>query len=209
MAAKKTDPARLDRRARYTRTAIKDALLRLLEREHFDSLSVSSLCREADVGRSTFYTHYDTLIDIVDELADDAILATTRPEGNPFEAINSLADLLRAGSFTEEELQTLMLRLPVCQRVADDPKYRPLFRDPFISDYLLMQIYRRERTHMLPYLQAYGLSEREASALFLFLITGAFAVNREYDWKKDEDWLRTQRVLMTFIEGGYKSLEKL
>ena len=80
-----------------------------------------------------------------------------------------------------------MLRLPVCQRVADDPKYRPLFRDPFISDYLLMQIFRREKKHMLPYLLKQGLSEAEASALFLFLVSGAFAVNRDYDWQKVYD----------------------
>lgn len=195
-----------DRRAQYTRNAVKDALLSLLEKNHFDSISVAAVCREADVGRSTFYSHYDTLMDVIDELADDAIQATVRPEGNPFDSIHDLAALLQKNISESDEVKTLMLRLPVCQRVADDPKYRPLFRDPFISDYLLIQIYRREKKQMLPYLLKQGLPEDEASALFLFLVSGAFAVNRDYDWQKDASWLRAQRTLMTFVDGGYKAL---
>lgn len=197
---------KIDRRSQYTRNAIKDAFLALLEKNHFDSISVAAVCREADVGRSTFYSHYDTLMDVIDELADDAIQATVRPEGNPFDSIHELAALLQKDTRETDELNSLMLRLPVCQRVADDPKYRPLFRDSFISDYLLMQIYRREKKHMLPYLLKQGLSEAEASALFLFLVSGAFAVNRDYDWQKDDAWIRTQRVLMTFVDGGYKAI---
>lgn len=198
-----------DRRARYTRNAVKDALLALLEKNHFDSISVAAVCREADVGRSTFYSHFDTLMDVIDELADDAIKATVRPEGDPFDSISELAAFLQNGGGSSEKLSALMLQLPVCQRVADDPKYRPLFRDPFISDYLLMQIYRREKKHMLPYLLKQGLSESEASALFLFLVSGAFAVNRDYDWQKDEAWLRTQRVLMTFLDGGCNAIRHM
>ena len=45
--------------------------------------------------------------------------------------------------------------------------------------------------------------------LFLFGITGAFSVNKAMNWKKDADWLKVQRVLLTFMEGGYEALHKL
>ena len=198
-----------DRRTQYTKEAVKDALLSLLRKKHFNSLSVASVCREADIGRNTFYSHYDSLIDVIDELAEDAIQVTSRPKGNSLKEISELAALLRQKNYSEDKAAQLMLELPVCQRIADNPKYSPLFKDPFIVDYLLLQIYRREKAHMLPLLQEYGLTEEEASALFLFLITGSFAVNREHGWKKDTEWLHLQRVLMTFIDGGYEALKKL
>ena len=198
-----------DRRTQYTKKAVKDALLSLLKKEHFNSLTVAAVCREADIGRNTFYSHYDSLIDVIDELAEDAISATSRPKGNSLLAISELAALLRRKDYPEDKVAELMMELPVCQRIADNPKYTPIFKDPYISDYLLLQIYRREKAHMLPLMQENGLTEEEASALFLFLITGSFAVNHEHGWKKDKEWLHLQRVLMTFIDGGYEALKKL
>ena len=100
--------AKIDRRSQYTRNAIKDAFLALLEKNHFDSISVAAVCREADVGRSTFYSHYDTLMDVIDELADDAIQATVRPEGNPFDSIHELAALLQKDTRETDELNSLI-----------------------------------------------------------------------------------------------------
>ncbi|RXZ40578.1 TetR/AcrR family transcriptional regulator, partial [Agromyces binzhouensis] len=46
-----------DPRHRRTRAALAAALLRLLEREPLDAISVAALCREAGVHRTTFYAH--------------------------------------------------------------------------------------------------------------------------------------------------------
>ena len=70
MGAEKRKP---DRRVAVTRSVIKDAMLELLRKQSFDVISVAELCREASVGRATFYTHYTGLMDVIDELADDAI----------------------------------------------------------------------------------------------------------------------------------------
>ncbi|MER2027466.1 MAG: hypothetical protein ABS874_09565, partial [Lachnospiraceae bacterium] len=108
-------------------------LFSLLRKKHFNSLSVASVCREADIGRNTFYSHYDSLIDVIDELAEDAIQATSRPKGNSLKEISELAALLRQKNYSEDKAAQLMLELPVCQRIADNPKYSPLFKDPFIA----------------------------------------------------------------------------
>ena len=47
-----------DRRSRKTRQALSDALLSLAGRRAWDEISVQDICDAADVGRSTFYTHY-------------------------------------------------------------------------------------------------------------------------------------------------------
>jgi len=47
-----------DRRVRRTRGALRDALVALIIERGWDGFSVHDLCERADVGRSTFYTHF-------------------------------------------------------------------------------------------------------------------------------------------------------
>ncbi len=47
-----------DRRVRRTRSALSDALVALIVERGWDGFSVQDLCERADVGRSTFYTHF-------------------------------------------------------------------------------------------------------------------------------------------------------
>lgn len=56
MAATPPDPA--DRRVQRTRHALHDALLSLLPEYGWDAISVHELCTRANVGRSTFYMHF-------------------------------------------------------------------------------------------------------------------------------------------------------
>jgi AcrR family transcriptional regulator len=48
----------VDRRARRTRDALGDALVELMQERPFKSITVQDVLDRADVGRSTFYTHY-------------------------------------------------------------------------------------------------------------------------------------------------------
>jgi AcrR family transcriptional regulator len=48
-----------DRRARRTRELLIHALLELIETRHYDQISVQDIVERADVGRSTFYAHYE------------------------------------------------------------------------------------------------------------------------------------------------------
>lgn len=47
-----------DRRIQRTRQSLRDALLSLLQERGWDDLSVQDICERADVGRSTFYVHF-------------------------------------------------------------------------------------------------------------------------------------------------------
>ncbi len=50
--------AGIDRRSARTREALHRAMTRLILRDGYEAVSVRDICREAGVGRSTFYTHY-------------------------------------------------------------------------------------------------------------------------------------------------------
>lgn len=50
------------RKEQYTSRALADAFLRLLERMPAEKITVTQLCREADVHRSTFYHKYEDML---------------------------------------------------------------------------------------------------------------------------------------------------
>ena len=60
-------PRTPDRRSQRTRDALRDALLELMTELGWEDVSVQNLCERADVARSTFYLHYTSK----DELLQD------------------------------------------------------------------------------------------------------------------------------------------
>jgi AcrR family transcriptional regulator len=57
MSGKTAESPRIDRRAARTRRLLHHALMQLIVRKDYDSITVQDLLDEADVGRSTFYAH--------------------------------------------------------------------------------------------------------------------------------------------------------
>jgi AcrR family transcriptional regulator len=55
----------VDRRVQRTRTALYDALVRLIRMKPYDEISVADILGEADVGRSTFYAHFTSKDDLL------------------------------------------------------------------------------------------------------------------------------------------------
>ena len=49
-----------DRRVRRTRRRLKEALLELINEREYEAITVEDITRRADVGRSTFYSHFDS-----------------------------------------------------------------------------------------------------------------------------------------------------
>jgi AcrR family transcriptional regulator len=48
----------IDRRVTRTRTLLQDALIALIPERGYAAITVEDICEKANVGRSTFYTHY-------------------------------------------------------------------------------------------------------------------------------------------------------
>lgn len=58
--------------SKYLNTALRmdEAFLHLLNKKEFEYITVKEICERAGVNRSTFYLHYETLNDLLDETSE-------------------------------------------------------------------------------------------------------------------------------------------
>jgi AcrR family transcriptional regulator len=70
----------LDRRVRRTRRALHDALLALMIEKGYDAVTVQDVIDRADVGRSTFYSHFTDKRDLLDHGLDELRAMLQQPE---------------------------------------------------------------------------------------------------------------------------------
>ena len=79
-----------DRRSQRTRQALGDALVELMAEKGYDAISIKDIIERANVGRSTFYSHYvdkdelfvrqmDRVMDMLSQHVPPDV-----PDGNPF-----------------------------------------------------------------------------------------------------------------------------
>ena len=74
-----------DRRIRYTRYALQNALIVCMQQKPFNRITVREICETADINRSTFYMHYKDIYELLDEIEEqvyqeiDAIFSKESP----------------------------------------------------------------------------------------------------------------------------------
>ena len=83
----------MDRRIRKTKNSIKNLLLQLMEKDPANRITVTEICNILDINRSTFYSHYegidDVLYEIEDELMDEIIIKARNQGRKEFNVVLS------------------------------------------------------------------------------------------------------------------------
>lgn len=64
---------KIDRRVKYTKAAIRESFLSLLAEKPLDKISVTEICKRADINRGTFYSHYSDPVDLRESLEQELV----------------------------------------------------------------------------------------------------------------------------------------
>jgi AcrR family transcriptional regulator len=129
-----------DARVRRTRDALGDALVALMHEKRFDSITVQDVLDRANVGRSTFYSHYSDKDDLLMSDAEEffeavAMMLSARGDksdrvfpvqeffGHITEAKQFVDALMSAGKFNDNmELARGMFARGIEKRLSELPR---------------------------------------------------------------------------------------
>lgn len=163
-----------DARVRYTKKVLRDALLSCMAQKQVKDITITEICKAAEINRATFYKHYKGVEEVLDELGQEQI--------SQFRSMldknqNSLKPLIK------DMLNSIDVAKELYQ-VRDGGTVSGRFKEGVVStlnDYLL---HAWKNTHP-------KMDEREAALLFEGLLAGALQIALKADGKKERKLVET------------------
>ena len=177
-----------DRRTRYTRQTIEDALLTQMRQKPFSKITVTEICRISEINRGTFYLHYYDLDDVIDSIIENALQDTS-----------AVYDHVMCPERTN-------CTYPFCRKIREDPKLQILFFDEITSARLLEKICELSKESFVTNLMQNSLlSYEQAEAVLYFQMSGCLAINKRMLKNHCSDWEKVQKTIDQFIRAGLQS----
>ena len=165
--------------SKYFNTALRmdEALITLLEQKDLEYITVKALCQQAGVNRSTFYLHYETIADLVNETLEriNERFLSYFPKQEE-EVLGNMDSRKRE----ELVLVTREYLLPYLRFIRDNKKiYRAAFRNPGG-----MQAYARYgelKQHILgPILERFAIPTVHRPYYIAYYVEGIIAIIKEW-----------------------------
>ncbi|MCD2491534.1 TetR/AcrR family transcriptional regulator [Lacrimispora sp. NSJ-141] len=116
--------------SKYFNTALcmDEALIALLEVKDLQYITIKEICEKAGVNRSTFYLHYETIADLVNEAMESV---DTRFQSYFAQDTKTIWDKINGDELKDLVLITGDYLKPYLQFISDNKKvYRAAFRNP-------------------------------------------------------------------------------
>ena len=156
-------------------TALKmdEAFLKLLEEKDFEYITVKEICEKAGVNRSTFYLHYETIEDLLDESItgmNERFLEYFR-RNHP-----DIAGNIQTADLEELYLVTPVYLTPYLEYIKE---HRKVFLTAMkrSSTFRLADTYNRLFRYVLnPIMDRFQIPEKEKKYLLSFYIKGILAI---------------------------------
>lgn len=96
-------PTKENRRVKMTKKILKESFLEMLKTHDIYHISIRELCENADINRSTFYKHYNTQYDLLNDMENDILIhVENRLAGAEINYHERMISLLR---FIEENIE--------------------------------------------------------------------------------------------------------
>ena len=172
--------------SKYFNTALRmdEALIALLEEKDLEYITVKEICHQAGVNRSTFYLHYETIADLVDEALEmiNRRFLSYFPQQEE-EILGNLGN-------RDREALVLVTReylLPYLRFIRDNKKvYRAAFRNP--GSMGANTRYRELKQHILgPILERFEIPAAHRPYYIAYFIEGIAAIVKEWLRQDCED----------------------
>ena len=181
----KESERKMDRRTRYTRQLIRETLLELMREKEFGRITVTEVCKRAELNRGTFYLHYQDLRDVLDDVLTELMSETTC-------ALDHVLCPNRQCS-----------TYPFCDKIRQSDRYQVLFLDESVTEILLRKLSDACKETYVTYLMSHSLlTFQEAEAIFTFQMNGCLAINRLMLRNQCTDWKRVQQTIDGFLRAG-------
>ena len=87
---------KVDRRVKYTKMVLKESLTKLMKEKAISRITITEICKNADINRTTFYSHYNDQYDLLEKIVQELI-----------NDINKYLDTFEFDDNIEESLQML------------------------------------------------------------------------------------------------------
>ena len=165
--------------SKYFNTALRmdEALLALLEEKDLQYITVKEICHRAGVNRSTFYLHYETIADLVDE--------TLEMINQRFRSYFPQQEEEILGNMGNRERENLVLvtreyLLPYLRFIRDNKKvYRAAFRNP--SSMQAHTRYGELKQQILgPILERFEIPAAQRPYYMAYYVEGIIAIVKEW-----------------------------
>ena len=159
--------------SKYFNTAciMDEALLRLLEKKDFEYITVKEICNTACVNRSTFYLHYETVGDLLEE----TIEFVNKKFSDSF---TSKAEDLAINTTPKEKLLFLTPEyiVPYLTFVKENKRiYKTICDKPQVFN--VEKVFRRMYKNMFePIMDRFGAAEESKPYVFEFYTKGVLAI---------------------------------
>lgn len=83
-----------DARVRFTKKVIRDAFLSLLREKSVKQITITELCRQAEINRATFYKHYRDAYDLLEQIETE-VLNHLRKTAQQIQGANAMDHFVR------------------------------------------------------------------------------------------------------------------
>lgn len=192
--------AKNNRRVRFTRSALREALIDLILEKPLASITVKDICARADINRSTFYLHFKDVTDILrtteDEIIDQMRSHTPTPDRR-FHEPEEVQEFFT--SFLEHIRQTprMMKVIQVLCSEQGDPyfvrKLQSLTYEAFLNGWDM---------HMMP-----QMSEDQKLLVYSYIISGMVSLLSTWATKVQEvPTSQVVELLMGLLRHGMESI---
>ena len=149
-----------DGRVVYTKMRIRSAYYELLQEMDADKVTVTAICKRAEINRATFYKHYLDVEDLKDKLQEEAIKSLSK-------------------GMDDDNASTTELLTGILSFLRQDAEFHPVvnaFSDTTsnFSKKIAMMIYENFSRHLEPLLP--HCSEEEKALIFAYVAAGSAGI---------------------------------